>query len=434
MPSEKRGLLQLIVFRLIIVSSLLFTAVAIQETTSIFLPLDKFYLVTLAACVLSILYLILYYWGKHLSGQAVAQIVLDLAIVTALVYISGGISGPLYFVYIFPILGSSLVLTIRGVYLTASASAIVFGLLIEGLYYRIIPSFQPDQYKIMSFGQVLYSIVVAWGLFFAIAFLITTLSRNLRSAREQLEWTQRELQIKEHQALAGRVSSQIAHEIRNPLAAIAGSVQVLKNELDVTPEQRKLMDIVLRESERISLAIDQFLDLAGPPRIAPLPIDLVEILKETVIMLRQSGELNGSIVLEGNYAEAQAPFLGNAHHFKQVFWNLIKNAVQAMPRGGRLRLNLDRPKKNTVRMVITDTGVGMSEETQAKVFDPFFSTFEEGRGLGMAVVRRIIDDYQGTIAIKSELGRGTEITIDLPRPAKAWGHVSREGSASPAHA
>ena len=434
MLSEKRGLLQLIVFRLIVVSSLLISAVAIQESTSIFLPLDKFYFVTLAACVLSIIYVLLYYWGKHLTGQAYMQVALDLAIVTALVYISGGIAGPLYFVYIFPILGCGLVLTIRGVYLTASAAAIVFGLLVEGLFYRIIPYFQPDRYKLMSFGLVLYSLVVAWGLFFAIAFLITTLSRKLRTTREQLEWARRELQIKEHQALAGRVSSQIAHEIRNPLAAIAGSVQVLKNELDVSDEQRKLMDIVLRESERISLSIDQFLDLAGPPKIALLPIDLIEILRETVLMLRQSGELNGSVILEGNYSEGQAPFLGNAHHFKQVFWNLIKNAVQAMPRGGRLRLQVERPKKNAIRLVFADTGVGMTEETKTRIFEPFYSDFQDGRGLGMAVVRRIIDDYQGTISIKSELNHGTEIVIALPGQAKPGSKAAGESQASPARA
>jgi two-component system sensor histidine kinase PilS (NtrC family) len=434
MLSEKRGLLQLIVFRLIVVSSLLISAVAIQESTSIFLPLDKFYFVTLAACVLSIIYLLLYYWGKHVTGQAHVQVALDLAIVTALVYISGGIAGPLYFVYVFPILGSSLVLTIRGVYLTASASAIIFGLLVEGLFYRIIPYFQADQNKLMSFGLVLYSLVVAWGLFFAIAFLITTLARNLRTTREQLEWARRELQIKEHQALAGRVSSQIAHEIRNPLAAIAGSVQVLKNELAVSDDQRKLMDIVLRESERISLSIDQFLDLAGPPKIALLPIDLIEILRETVLMLRQSGELNGSVVLEGNYDEAQAPFLGNAHHFKQVFWNLVKNAVQAMPRGGRLRLQVERLKKNAIRLVFADTGVGMTEETKVRIFEPFYSDFEDGRGLGMAVVRSIIDDYQGTISIKSELDHGTEIVIVLPGQAKPWSKALGESQASPARA
>ena len=423
MPNEKRGLLQLIVFRLILVSSLLISAVAIQESTSIFLPLDKFYLVTLAAAVLSIIYLVLCYWGQHLTGQAHVQVALDLAIVTVLVYISGGIAGPLYFVYVFPILGSSLVLTVRGVYLTASASAIVFGLLVEGLYYRIIPYFQPDQFKAQSFGPALYSLVVAWGLFFAIAFLITTLSRNLRTTREQLDSARRELQIKEHQALAGRISSQIAHEIRNPLAAIAGSVQVLKNDLQVTDEQAKLMNIVLRESERISQSIDQFLDLAGPPRMAPVPIDLIEILRETVLMLQQGGELNGRVELEGNYREASAPFLGNAHHFRQVFWNLIKNAVQAMPRGGRLKLQAERLKRNAVRLVFADTGVGMTEETKTKVFEPFYSDFEEGRGLGMAVVRRIIDDYQGAIAIKSELNHGTEIAITLPPPDKIWGKI-----------
>lgn len=426
MINEKRGLLQLIALRLIVFSSLLVAAVAIQEATSIFLPLDKFYILTLAAFILSIIYLVLYYWGKHLSGQAHLQVALDLAMVTVLVYISGGISGPLSFVYVLPILGSSIVLTVRGVYLTASTSAILFGLLVEGLFYRIIPYFRPGQFKSMSFGFVLFSLVVSWCLFFAIAFLITALSKNLRQTREQLERARHELQAQERQALAGRVSSQIAHEIRNPLAAIAGSVQVLKNDLELSAEHHKLMEIVLRESERISQSIDQFLDLAGPPRIALLPIDLGEIMKETVVMLHQSGELNGAIVLTGNYADARLSYLGNAHHFKQLFWNLIKNAIQAMPRGGLLRMDLERLKRNAVRMVFADTGVGMSEETKERIFEPFYSGFESGRGLGMAVVRRIVDDYQGTISLKSELGRGTEIVIVLPLPDKRWSETKTE--------
>jgi signal transduction histidine kinase len=426
MTNDKRGLLQLIAFRLIVVSSLLVSAVVIQESTSTFLPLDKFYFVTLAAFVLSIIYLILYYWGKHLTGQANLQVVLDLAIVTALVYISGGISGPLYFVYVFPILGSSLVLTVRGVYLMASASAIVFGLLVEGLFYRVVPYFQPGQVKDMSFGFVLYSLVVAWGLFFAIAFLITTLARNLRLTQEQLGRARKELQLKEHQALAGRISSQIAHEIRNPLAAIAGSVQVLKRDLDVSAENRDLMDIVLKESERISQSIDQFLDLTAPPKITPVPIDLAEILKETLLMLRQSGELTSRIEIEGNYSDLPVPYQGNAHHFKQVFWNLTKNAIQAMPQGGHLRMSFQRLRRNGVRLTFADTGVGMTEQTLEHVYEPFYSGFEGGRGLGMAVVRRIIDDYQGRIDLKSELNKGTEIDITLPLPTGDWGGAKQE--------
>jgi two-component system sensor histidine kinase HydH len=426
MSHDKRGILQLIALRLIVVSSLLVTAVIIQESTSIFLPLDKFYLVTLAALVLSLLYFVLYYWGKHLTGLAHFQVVVDLIIVTVLVYISGGIAGPLYFVYIFPILGSSLVLRTRGVYLTASSSAIVFGLLVEGLFYRVIPSSQPGQFKPLSFGFVLYSLVVAWGLFFAIAFLITTLSRNLRLAQGQLEGAHKELRLKERQALAGRISAQIAHEIRNPLAAIAGSVQVLKNDLSLTDEHRDLMDIVVKESQRISQTIDQFLDLTGPPKIASVPIDLAEILKETLRMLTQSGELNGHIQMEGNYNQTLVPYLGNAYHFKQVFWNLVKNAIQAMPQGGRLRLDFNRLRRNSIRLTVADTGVGMTEIAKERIFEPFYSGFEGGRGLGMAVVRRIIDDYGGEISLESELDHGTEINITLPLAARRWTELKDE--------
>jgi signal transduction histidine kinase len=141
---------------------------------------------------------------------------------------------------------------------------------------------------------------------------------------------------------------------------------------------------------------------------------LSDILDETIKILQGGGELNGKVALEGNFRTSEVPYFGNAGQFKQVFWNLIKNAVKAMPAGGRLRLEFPEPRKKDLRIIVSDTGRGMSEEDKKNLFEPFYSSFENGRGLGLSIVRKIVDDYDGRIDVRSELNEGTEILITLP--------------------
>lgn len=264
MKTDKKNIFSLIVFRLIIVSTLLIAAVIIQVSTSYFLPLGPFYALILFMYVLSLFYLLLYLWNSHSGFQAYLQIFFDLLLITVLVYISGGLSGQMYFLYFFPIIAASLALSGRGAYLAASLAAILFGALADGLYYGLIPYFREDQYWELSLGLVLYTIFLAWTLFFVMAFLFSHYAHSLRKTREALAEAQRELDIKKRLAEAGQISALIAHEIRNPLAAISGSVQVLKNELSLDAEQSRLMEIVLKESVRVSQSIEQFLNLASP--------------------------------------------------------------------------------------------------------------------------------------------------------------------------
>lgn len=173
------------------------------------------------------------------------------------------------------------------------------------------------------------------------------------------------------------------------------------------------MAIVLKESERVSQSIDQFLDFASPVKQEFSEVDLGGLLDEVVRVLRGSGELNGRVALAGNFRESEARLFASPNQFRQIFWNLVKNAVKAMPDGGTLTMDLEKARKE-VRIRIADTGRGMSDEDKAHLFEPFYSGFAEGRGLGMAAVRRIVDDYEGRIDIASESGKGTEIRISFP--------------------
>jgi two-component system sensor histidine kinase PilS (NtrC family) len=281
------------------------------------------------------------------------------------------------------------------------------------MYFRIIPYFGSETMGV-SLGLVINNIFIAWSVFFLVALLMNNLTESLRKTRNALRQAQKELEIKNRLALAGEVSAHLAHEIRNPLAAISGSVQVLKDELDLSGEQRELMNIIVGESKRISQSIEQFLNLGSPVQKSFSSVDLSSLVKETLMLLQRSEEVDGRVQVEGNFKSTAIHYYGNSNQFKQLFWNLIKNAVRAMPGGGTLTVDLMNLKKDKIQLRIADTGIGMTEEQKEKAFEPFYSGFGDGRGIGLSVVRRIVDDYRGRININSEPNKGTEVIITLP--------------------
>jgi signal transduction histidine kinase len=412
---ERRHVFLYNVYRIVVLTSLLVSAIIIQLSSPDAPSNLPFYYLILGAYIFSAVFFGLYAGGRRLVAQAYLQVVFDLLLITAFVYLSGGLGSSMYFLYLFPIIAASLVVSGRAGFLAAALSAILFGVLADGLYFGFIPGFRPEHAVRPPLGSMLVTMFVAWGVFFVIAALMSRLTGSLRRTREALRAAEKELLVRERLAEAGRVSASLAHEIRNPLAAISGSVQVLKKELVLSPEQGELMGIVLKESERVSQSLEQFLDFALPAKQVFSPINLRDLMDETVKILRAGGELNGKVELIGNYRDADVPYIGNAGQFKQVFWNLIKNALKAMPEGGRLTLDFPEPRRKEVRIVVADTGRGLSEEDREHLFEPFYSGFGNGRGLGLSIVRKIVDDYDGRIDVRSEASKGTEVTITLPR-------------------
>ena len=418
---ERKHVLLYNMYRLAVLTSLLVSAFIIQLSSSDAQPNLPFYYLIFGAYGFSAIFFGLYAWGRRLVVQAYVQVVFDLLLITAFVYISGGIASSMYFLFLFPIIAAGLVVSGRAGFLAASLSAILFGLLADGVYFGFIPAFQPEHAVKASLGSLLVTIFIAWGVFFVIAAMMSYLAGSLRRTRAALRVAEKEIIVRERLSEAGRVSASLAHEIRNPLAAISGSVQVLKKELVLSAVQRDLMDIVLKESERVSHSLEQFLDFARPSKKIFSEISLTDILDEMLKILQGGGELSGKVEVEGNFRSSDLQYYGNAGEFKQVFWNLIKNAAKAMPEGGRLRLDFLGPRRKEIRIVVADSGRGMTEEDKKHLFEPFYSGFENGRGLGMSIVRRIVDDYDGRIDVRSELHKGTEVQITLPvvRPAGA---------------
>jgi two-component system sensor histidine kinase PilS (NtrC family) len=411
---RKRHVFWLIIIRMVALTSLFVSAVVVQYSTSSFFALYPFYYLIFLSYFLSLVYFIFYLTAKNYTFQTYMQIIIDLFLITGFVYISGGLNGSFYFLYIFGIIAASIILSHKAAYFIAALSALIFGVLVDFMYFEVIPYFSPDQYMELTPGVVFHSIFLAWVIFFVIAFLTNYLANKLRMARNQLRKAQRELEIRDRMAIAGEVSANIAHEVRNPLAAISGAVQVLKDELKLNTEQKKLMGIVLRESRRASQSIEQFLDFAAPKNQVFSLIEVSAILREILTILKGSGELNENYRLEGNYNSTEIPYYGNINQFKQIFWNLLRNSLKAMPEGGTLSINFDLRGDNEFQIRIADDGKGMTSEDKERIFEPFYSGFGTGRGLGMPIVYRIVDDYEGKIAIDSEIDKGTEVTITLP--------------------
>lgn len=414
MKTRRKDIFWFILLRLIIITTLLISVVIIQYATAATLSLNTFYLI-FSAYFLSLLYLLFYLWGKNYTLQVYIQIFFDLLLITALVYFSGGLKGSFYFLYIFEIIAASIVISSSAAYITAILSGVLFAVLIDGMYLKIIPHYATSSPTPISLDALITNVFTSWGVFFLVALLTNYLTGKLRKTREELVQAQRELEIKKSLALAGEISAHLAHEIRNPLAAISGSVQVLRNELTLTGEQKDLMNIVVDESERISQSIEQFLNLASPGKQTLRAVDLSQVLKESIMLLRRSGELNGTYNVGGNYESAEIYCYGNSNQFKQIFWNLIKNALKAMPDGGTLNIDIDQKKKNEIELKVKDNGRGMAKKEQDRLFEHFYSGFKTGKGIGMAVVRRIVDDYNGKIHVSSDIDKGTEIVITLPQ-------------------
>ena len=194
---RRKDIFWLILLRLIIVTALAVSAVIIHQfSTSTFLPLTLFYYLIIATYVLSVGYLLLYYWGRYQTFQVCLQIFFDLLLITAFVYVSGGLRGSFYFLYIFGIIAASFVLSTRAAYLTAALSGVFFGVLVNGMHLGFLPYFVADQPTELSPGTVINNIFISWSMFFIVAFLANYMKERLRRTAEQLRLAERELEIK----------------------------------------------------------------------------------------------------------------------------------------------------------------------------------------------------------------------------------------------
>ena len=526
---ERTWLTWLVKVRILILTVLLAIEVAVIRFTPSTLPIVPFLTAMVLWFVLSLFFLVLVSVWNEGRLQAMLQVLSDLAMVTLIVHLTGGIDSSLNFLYPLVIIVACMLLPRSWGFLSAALAFILFGTILELDYYGVLPSFSTSHPKLRALQVVVFVNLFAY---FAIAYLAGSLVTKLRqadvrlkdasgalenlqalhenivqsmsggvittgldgritlanrAAQQLLEMPEvqlrgrsvtelfqdplphvgaarsdaevrfaagngfrktfrvtvsalnvtdrsglgfvytfddlteirrleREVRLQDRLAAVGRLAAAIAHEIRNPLTSIAGSVSMLSDAPALTDEQRKLLQIVTRESERLNNIITDFLAYSRGKQYRFERVNLVPLLQDTLTLLehRLAAENNG-IYLVRNMPMSEAWVLADGDKLKQVFWNFSENALRAMKKtGGTLTAALIERGQDW-EMSFTDTGPGISPQQTEKIFEPFQSGFEGGTGLGLAIVYQVVQAHEGKVWARSEVGKGTSFVVRLRR-------------------
>jgi two-component system sensor histidine kinase PilS (NtrC family) len=528
---ERNWLTWLVKVRILILMVLLAIELAVIRLTPSPLPILPFLTAMVLWFVLSLFFLFLVsVWSEH-RLQAILQVLSDLAMVTLVVHVTGGIDSSLNFLYPLVIVVACMLLPRFWGYLSAALAFILFGAILELDYYLVITSYSTSHPKLKALQVVIF---VNLFCYFAIAYLAGLLMSKLRQADVQLKDAsgalqnlqalhenivqsmsggvittgldgritlvnraaqqlleiseaalrgrsvgdlfqdplphfggaradaevryvaatgfrktfrvmvsalnvnvqgdlgfvysfddlteirrlEREVRMQDRLAAVGRLAAAIAHEIRNPLTSIAGSVSMLSEVPSLNSEERHLLQIVTRESERLNNIITDFLAYSRGKQYRFERVDLIPLLQDTLTLLehRLTAE-NAGIELKRSFPKSGAFVLADGDKLKQVFWNFSENAVRAMKMkgtGGSLTVSLAE-RGSDWEMSFADTGPGIHPQQTEKIFEPFQSNFEGGTGLGLAIVYQIVQAHEGKVWARSEVGKGSSFVVRLRR-------------------
>jgi two-component system sensor histidine kinase PilS (NtrC family) len=537
----------LMLARVAIVSLLLGIATFVELKGEDFLPeisLYSFYVIVIAAYILSAVYYIILQFTQNLKISLYFQATCDVLLITGLVYATGGIQSIYAVFYTMVIIYSVIFLGRRGGLIIASACGIFYGGLLDLEYYKVlIPHYATLQNASFSAGYVFSRIIIYILSFYLVAILasfvveqerktrtlleekvtafdqldllhrsiiesidtgivtvdllgrIKSFNRaaeeitghasldiddiniidifpeygqlreklnraaDLDSRKNRVEMTlqsksgaslvlgcsisflkdsqggrigdilvfqdlteikemERHLETNRRLAFVGEMAAGLAHEMRNPLASISGSIQMLHKGLDLSLSDERLMQIILRGKDQLESFMKDFLLLSRPTPGIHEAFKMDEIIDDVLVAIKYVPDWREQIEIlrpSTNHGE----IIASKAEIRQVVWNLVMNAVQAMPDGGRLSITTRhatlKESLPALEFEISDDGPGITKSDLGKIFEPFFTTKEKGTGLGLAIVNRIVDGYQGTIMVDSAPGRGAKFSIRLPR-------------------
>jgi two-component system sensor histidine kinase PilS (NtrC family) len=519
--------------RFLIVTFLLVTVLGVRHLMPLSVPVRSFISLIVLWYALSAGYVLLARWAPDWRWHAQVQTVCDLAMITGVVYATGGHESYFSSLYLLAILMASILFSRRGAFIVAGCSFVLLGSIIELSLYNVIP---PTAGIMPSERFLEFWLATNFFAFFAVAYLGSLLAQNLRNkgveldekseeledlrafnqdiiesmrggllttdleggillvnrsgaeiagrfvsrgenitgvfpsfwpvetdeqgnplaSRKEVEFVtvagatrflglsisplrrqnraagfvfnfqdltelkrlEREVVTKERMAALGRLSAAIAHEIRQPLAAMTGALKELARLAPLDDDDKKLVHIVSRESQRLNQIITDFLDYSREKTYSFTDLNLSALLEETLVLLEHDAGFAGKYRIERKFKSRIVRALADRDRIKQVFWNLCNNALRAMPEGGILTVSIESGA-SSVRVSIADTGVGLDSREASRIFEPFQSGFVGGTGLGLAVVYQILQGHRGSIRVESRHKSGAEFIIELPRAVRS---------------
>ncbi len=468
----QRGLKWLISFR--VVFAIILIGSTLVFSTSEELPVDSrpfvaVYILALLILFLSVVYGLLF---KKFSTNPLFtyfQLTIDSFTVSAIIFITGGFHSIFTFIYLVVIIAASMLLFRKGSLIVATMCSLQYGVLIDLEYYGLITPLvvSGKLFNQVEWNHIIYRIVIVMTSCFAVAVLSGFLALQAKVAKRDLKLMEDHLKRVERMATMGELAAGMAHEIKNPLASLSGSIQMLKDDATPGSPNYRLMQIVLRETERLTRIVTDFLLFAKPQTSNSKKISLAPEIVETIKLFRQEAlcrnllsqrstthndsnilsvksggcnNCNSDISDKNALCSKQIEFEINLDesiffnidpdHFRQILWNLFKNASEAIyikqnniieneiyngigksEFRGWIVINLFKAKDNRIFLKVSDNGCGINQNDLDSIFNPFFTTKSYGTGLGLSIIHRLVDSYNGLIGVESNLEYGTTFTV-----------------------
>lgn len=366
--------------------------------------------------ILSICYALIFEYFKNDTAFAYMQVVIDTLIVTSIVFLTGCLSSIFTFLYLIVIICASMFLSRKGSLVIAALCSMQYGLVVDLTYYKLISNnwiLSGDYAESYEWNQVIYKICTVMLACFMTALLSSYLAEQERRAQSELSLMESYLKRVENMAVAGEMAAGLAHEIKNPIASLSGSIQLLLESGDYSPVQTKLMQIVDREAGRLDRLVSEFLLFARPKKGAIEAVCVSTILGEIIEQCLNDSKFTDTITIK-NAIDADLWTEMDPGHLRQIVLNLMLNAAEAMEDdSGEISVKAYALKSGFVRIKIIDTGVGMNDDLVNSIFDPFFTTKTRGTGLGLSIVYRLLETYGYQIDVKSKEGLGSEFQLRL---------------------
>ena len=409
----------------ILFSFLLLGSAIIQQMGKSAAPMDRslmvLYGLIAAIFLLSVVYSAFVKRVKNIILFAFIQTGIDTFFVTLIVFLTGGFVSVFSFLYLVVIIYSSMLLPMWGSMVIAALCSLQFGALVEMEYFGFLSPIGTNGNLLANafdWSQIFLKLIITMTACFAVAFLSSLLSEQTRKTKEELRTMEGHVKRVEKMAAIGEMAAGLAHEIKNPLAALTGSIQLLQEDMRYDSDQARLMQIILREADRLSSLANSFLFYARPPAGKVESIELSRALLEIVELFEIDGSNNGRIKTTKNIS-SDVWITMDPGHLHQIMWNLLLNAAEAIDGDGNIEIEMFPIKNKYACVKISDNGCGISAETLKTIFDPFFTTKANGTGLGLSIVHRILEANDAWLNVESQLNKGTTITLhfkQIPPP------------------